>query len=212
MSASSFATRFIDRLVGLETPAGLFNPWASVNADDAPGNGPGARLERLGRHLAASQGVLFVAVGEAPSYQGARISGIPFTSEALLLEDQCPRIGRAPARLSTRPRPWSEPSGRILWGLLHQFGMAEHTILWNACPFHPFGENPLSNRAPTAGEVRMGLPLLELLADAHPSARFLAIGNRAAAALGMLGIPHTPMRHPAYGGKNELEGQLRAIS
>lgn len=207
--SSEFARRFLAQLEHTESPAGLFNPWARSNADDLPGLGPEGRRARLLAHLSAPE-VQWIAVGEAPGYQGARISGIPFTSEALLMDGAIPRLD-AHARLSTRARPWSEPSARILWELLYRYRMAEHTVLWNACPFHPFKDSALSNRAPTAGEIRLGLPLLTLLADAHPKARFLAIGNRASAALGLLDIAHAPLRHPAYGGKSELETQLRTL-
>lgn len=127
------------------------------------------------------------------------------------MDGAIPRLNRHD-RLSSRPRPWSEPSARILWELLYRYGMAEHVVLWNTCPFHPFGKGPYSNRAPTASEVRLGLPFLELLAEANPAARFLAIGNRAAGAMSTLGIPHEALRHPAYSGKTELDSQLKALN
>lgn len=208
-ATSGFADRFIELLASTAATPGLFDPWSMGNVDDAPGNGPTARVARLRLHVSSPE-IRWVACGEAPGYQGARCSGMAFTSEALLMDGAIPRLP-APGRLSTRALPWSEPSARILWGLFYKYGMAEHTLLWNACPFHPFADSPLSNRAPTAGEVRLGLPLLELLAREHPKARFLAIGNRAAAALGQLGIEHVAMRHPAYGGKNELEAQIKDL-
>jgi uracil-DNA glycosylase len=205
----SFAETFLGLIANTPAPAGLFNPWAERNADDTAASGPFERRLRLEYHLSAPE-VRFIAVGEAPGYQGARISGIPFTSEALLLDGAIPRVS-AQHRLSQRVRPWSEPSARILWELLYRYGMAEFTVLWNACPYHPFADTPLSNRAPSMAEVRLGLPMLECLRDSHPQARFLAIGNKASDALTKLGIAHTPMRHPAYGGKSELEQQLEKL-
>lgn len=206
----SFVSTFLDLLEDTRPPTPrLFNPWGARNDDDVPASGPFERRMRLESHLSAPE-IRYIAVGEAPGYQGARISGIPFTSEALLLDGAIPRVYQG-HRLSTRQRPWSEPSARILWELLYRYGMAESTVLWNACPFHPFDETPLSNRAPSVAEVRLGLPLLECLRDAHPKARFLAIGNRASDALTTLGIAHVPMRHPAYGGKTELQQQLEKL-
>lgn len=210
LSTTPFARRFINLLENTPASPGLFNPWVQPNDDDAAGQGPATRLERLTQHLSAPE-IRWIAVGEAAGYQGARISGIPFTSEALLMDGAIPRLGHS-GRLSSRPKPWSEPSARILWELLYRYDMAEDVVLWNACPFHPFGNGPYSNRTPTTGEVRLGLPLLRLLVDENPNARFLAIGNRSANALGSLGIPHTALRHPAYGGKAELDSQLRAVS
>lgn len=204
-----FARRFISLLEQTPAMPGLLNPWAQSNEDDLPGQGCAARLARLADHLSAPE-IRWIAIGEAPGYQGARISGVPFTSEALLMDGAIPRLSRHD-RLSSRARPWSEPSARILWELLYRYYMAEHAVLWNACPFHPYRKGAHSNRAPTTPELRSGLPLLELLANANPDARVLAIGNRAASALSTLGIPHEALRHPAYGGKPELESQLKSL-
>ena len=54
------------------------------------------------------------------------------------------------ARLSTRARPWSEPSATTVWGTLRELGVAEVTLLWNAFPWHPHKPGNLqSNRTPS---------------------------------------------------------------
>lgn len=203
-----FAKDFLTALAAVRSSAGLFNPWIAHNQDDGHGNGPQLRQERLLAHFSATD-VRYIAVGEAPGYQGARVSGIPFTSEALLISGAIPRLAPT-GRLSTRKLPWSEPSARIIWELLFRHGIHESTLLWNACPFHPYDTGPLSNRAPSKIEVEIGLSLLELLVESHPSASVLAIGNRASESLRRLNIRHISMRHPAYGGKTELANQLEA--
>ena len=48
--------------------------------------GPRAELlrSRLGTYLASRSGAPILLVGEAPGYRGARVSGVPFTSERQL--------------------------------------------------------------------------------------------------------------------------------
>src|SRR5579871_6495906 len=134
----------------------VFNPWGERNADDLPGNGPAARRERLTAHLRVDAAQ--VLIGEAPGYQGCRISGIPFTSERLIMAGLIPRVAESHARLSSRARPWSEPSETIVWSALHELGIAHTTVLWNAFPWHPYRpDNPYSNRAPTRAECQLGL-------------------------------------------------------
>ena len=204
--ATKFAQCFLSTLATIPSSAGLFNPWAARNEDDDLGNGPESRQARLLAHLSATN-VRYIAVGEAPGYQGARVSGIPFTSEALLMSGAIPRLAST-GRLSTRTLPWKEPSAGIIWELMFRHGMDENTLLWNACPFHPYAAGPFSNRAPSKSEVELGLPLIELMVEFHPSALVLAIGTRASNALRRLNIRHVALRHPAYGGKSELAKQL----
>jgi len=61
--------------------------------------------ERLARYLEARRGAPILLVGEAPGYRGARVSGIPFSSER-----QLTGMGR-------RRRPRRSCSGRSpSWG------------------------------------------------------------------------------------------------
>jgi hypothetical protein len=54
------------------------------------GSGAAERRDRLAAYLDAHAGASLLLVGEAPGYRGARVSGIPFTSERQL-------TGRGPA-------------------------------------------------------------------------------------------------------------------
>lgn len=198
-------------LTALPMLPGCHNPWRDAQDDDAAANnGPARRLAHLRAH-AGREGLRYVLIGEAAGYQGCRISGIPFTSEALLIDGAIPGIAPCP-RLSTRARPWSEPSARVVWRSLHQHGIAEATLLWNAFPLHPHrpGE-PLSNRTPTQAELRAGEPVLAALRAALPDAVFAAVGGKAADALTRLGCAHVPLRHPAYGGVSAFEAGIAAL-
>jgi hypothetical protein len=131
---------------------------------------------RLSEYLAARWDAPILLVGEAPGWRGARVSGIPFTSERQL-------TGCGPA----------EATATIVQRVLRELGLADQVLLWNAVPTHPQrpGE-PCSNRPPTSAEVAAAQPFLERLAEGRET---VAVGCVAAAALGVV-----PLRHPSHGG------------
>jgi uracil-DNA glycosylase len=152
-------------------------------------------------------------IGEAPGYQGCRITGIPFTSERLLIAGAIPRVTHDGSRLSTRLRPWSEPSATILWSALYELGIERTSVLWNAFPWHPYrAREPYSNRAPTRIECACGLKVLRALLEALPRARLFAVGRHAQHALCDLGREAVLLRHPAQGGATEFRRALREAS
>ena len=198
---------FLDRLRSFRAE-NVFNPWSQRSADDVAGNGPAARRRRLAAHLAVDAAQ--VLIGEAPGYQGCRISGIPFTSERLIIAGAIPRVVDE-ARLSTRALPWSEPSATIVWSTLHELGIAPTTILWNAFPWHPYcQDNPCSNRAPTRAECQSGLSIVESLLAIVPRARLFAVGRCAERVLTEIGREAVVLRHPAQGGAGQFRRKLRA--
>src|SRR5690349_7685727 len=77
--------------------------------------GPGGerRLGNVRAYLEQRADARVLAVGEAGGYQGARWSGITFTSERDLL-----RWGPPFQLTSDRPEGWSEPSGTIVHRVL----------------------------------------------------------------------------------------------
>jgi uracil DNA glycosylase superfamily protein len=117
-----------------------------------------------------------VLVGEAAGYRGARVSGIPFTSERQL-------TGAAPA----------EASATIVHRVLAELGLEEDVLLWNVVPTHPHeAGSPYTNRRPTRGEVDSSSRFLEGVAGDR---RLIAVGRLAQA---VTGAPY--VRHPARGG------------
>lgn len=206
---SKLARRLIETLPsGLPT---LFNPWKDRCLFDAPGNGPDQKLERLEQHL--SRRAQFILVGEAPGYQGCRYSGIPFTSERLLLEEAVPGVSHLPDRLSVRNIPFSEPSATIVWNTLTELGIGTHTILWNALQLHPFKPgHPWSNRTPTGAELSLGEPALLLLIAAFPKAELVAVGKKAGRLLEKMAIvPAAVVRHPANGGAGKFKAGMTEL-
>jgi uracil-DNA glycosylase len=147
------------------------------------GEGAAVRRERLAAYLDARSTAPLLLVGEAPGYRGARISGLPFTSERQL-------TGSGPA----------EATATIVQRVLAELGLTDLVLLWNVVPTHPGTER--SNRPPTRVEVAAGRPFAEELAHGR---RVVAIGRIAA---GALRAPY--VRHPSHGGLAEFrEGLLR---
>jgi hypothetical protein len=138
--------------------------------------------ERLGSYLEARLAAEVVLVGEAAGYRGARVSGIPFTSERQL-------TGTGPA----------EASATIVHRVLASLGVEDDVLLWNVVPTHPGSEN--SNRRPTRREIEAAAPFLDELTRGRVA---IAVGRLAAAALD---APY--VRHPSHGGAAAFEQGLR---
>jgi uracil-DNA glycosylase len=127
-------------------------------------------------------------------YRGGRFSGIAFTAERTLAA-----WGPPFRASSTRAGGWAEPSGTIVHGALADAEAEHRTVLWNSVPAHPHRPGqPLTNRAPTRGEVEAGLPLLDLAIELLRPQRIVAVGRTAERALG--DRAEACVRHPAQGG------------
>jgi len=145
------------------------------------GAGVEKRRERLREYLGARQEAPLLLVGEAAGYRGARVSGIPFTSERQL-------TGRGPA----------EASATIVHRVLAELGLEESVLLWNVVPTHPGTAS--SNRPPSRAEIAAGLPFALALTQGR---RVLAVGRVAEA---VLDAPY--VRHPSHGGAAEFRAGL----
>ena len=175
------------------------NQYAVEEPDlDRPG-GAAIRRANLEAHLRRDVRPRLMLVGEAPSYQGARFSGVAFTSE----RDHIP----AEQWSSTRTDGWKEPSATIVHRTLRDLGLEDETVLWNAVPTHPARATPLSNRPPTGRELEGGqVWLMRVIALLGPI-QVVAVGQSAARSL-----PGYPVvRHPAHGGATRFRSELRKL-
>ena len=133
--------------------------------------GSGLRRARLSAYLESHGRAQTVLIGEAAG--GARVSGVPFTSERQI-------TGAGPA----------EASATIVHRVLRELGIEDDVLMWNVVPTHP--GTPSSNRRPTRAEVRAARPFLDELTHGR---RVVAVGRLAAE---VLGAPY--VRHPSHGG------------
>jgi len=132
-------------------------------------------------YLEAHRDALVVLVGEAAGYRGARVSGIPFTSERQL-------TGSGPA----------EATATIVHRVLAHLGVQDDVLLWNVVPTHPGSE--ISNRRPTRAEIEAAAPFLREVVVGRTT---IAVGRLAAA---VLDAPY--VRHPSHGGAAAFERGL----
>jgi uracil-DNA glycosylase len=145
--------------------------------------GPRAALlrRRLEAYLESRAGARVLLVGEAAGYRGARVSGIPFTSERQL-------TGLGPA----------EATATIVHRVLAELELEECVLLWNVVPTHPGTGS--SNRPPTCVEIAAGVRFVERLAAGRS---VIAVGRIAERALGA-----SYLRHPSHGGALEFRAGL----
>jgi uracil-DNA glycosylase len=155
--------RFVDRLAAARIGA-TFNFYRD-------GAGADLRRQRLRGYLERHAGSPLLLVGEAAGYRGARVSGLPFTSERQL-------TGSGPA----------EASATIVRRTLAELDL--DALCWNVVPTHPGTAS--SNRRPTLAEVAASMPFLEELARRR---RVIAVGRFAERVLGAHYV-----RHPSHGG------------
>jgi uracil-DNA glycosylase len=136
---------------------------------------------RLSSYLRRHTDSPILLVGEAPGYRGARISGIPFTSERQV-------TGCGPA----------EATATIVQRALGELELADDVLLWNVVPTHPGTSS--SNRPPTRDEIGQGVVFARQLARGR---HVIAVGRVAESAFA---APY--VRHPSRGGACAFHAQL----
>lgn len=151
------------------------------------GRGAALRRRRLLEYLESRWEAPILLVGEAPGYRGARISGIPFTSER-----QLSGTGSAEATAS------------IVQRTLTELGLVDRVLLWNVVPAHPHRPGvPASNRPPTRAEIEAGRPFVDALGAGR---LVVPVGRVAGTALCRPWV-----RHPSRGGAEAFRRGLREV-
>ena len=169
----SHSSAFVDRLAHARI-GGTYNQYARS----------ALRQERLRAYLESRADACVLLVGEAAGYRGARVSGVPFTSERQL-------TGRGLA----------EASATIVHRVLRELGIEHDVLLWNVVPTHPGTAS--SNRTPTRSEIDASRPFLDAL-----------VGGRTVIAVGRVAAATTDapyVRHPSYGGAAEFATGLQRM-
>jgi uracil-DNA glycosylase len=215
------------RLLKKSPSGGVFNPWWQVDEQNDIGPHSSAiRRKHLAAYFRERQGKARLAiVGEALGYRGGHFSGIPMTSERLLLRGgknvqlAASEIfsGIKPRRTSKPsicPHGFSEPTATIVWGALLKTGvLPDEFVLWNAFPWHSFDPHRglLSNRMPNKLEQLSGRPVLKAFLELFPCEQIVALGKIAAAQLERLNVNAHRVRHPASGGAKLFRQQISKI-
>ena len=200
--------QFIEDLACAHTPPNVTNQYAYTCQGNA------IRRENLRLYLGqmARLEPRVMLVGEAPGYRGCRLTGVPFTSEAIIVGG-VPGLGLfGPARgyrlASETMRPCGEQTATIVWETL--VGLPAPPLLWNAFPFHPHTPNSeQSNRRPTVPELTLGAIFLHEIIGMYNIQTMIAIGNTAERTLLGMGVACRRIRHPANGGKRAFVAGLK---
>lgn len=217
--------RFVAELAAYRRPA-VFNPWGeSDSAHDIGPQAPLIRRRQLEAYLRERIGVAgTLLLAEAIGYQGGHFSGIPMTSERLLLGGLSHkgliaadvfRPGPRRTSLATvKPDGFTEPTATIVWGFFKDSALDPRSVvLWNAFPWHPYhpAKGMLSNRTPSDEELADGHAVLRRLLELGRFDQIVAVGRKSAAQLAALGITAREVRHPANGGAGKFREQMREI-
>lgn len=220
-------SRFLSLLTESRSLDGVFNPWMDVDKENDMGpRSPEIRNGHLRHYLESRlETVKYIIIGEAVGYQGGHFSGIPMTSERILLGFQNDRgihpedvlLDMKPQRTSKPDkilRGFTEPTATIVWGTLLKSQLKPtQFVLWNAFAWHPFDpkKGMLSNRKPNAKEMADSSHILAQFVTLFPDTTIIAMGKVAEEWLNNLRIDCYPVRHPARGGASQFRIQLSEL-
>jgi hypothetical protein len=208
------------RLLTASPFGAVFNPWWQIDEENDIGpHSPAIRRKHLAVYFRERLGKARLAiVGEALGYRGGHFSGIPMTSERMLLGNQPVILAgikpRRTSKPSVCPDGFSEPTATVVWGALLKTGvLPDEFVLWNAFPWHSFDPHRglLSNRMPNKPEQLSGRPVLKAFLELFPCQQIVALGKIAAAQLEQLGLNAHCVRHPASGGAKLFRQQIAKI-
>jgi hypothetical protein len=205
------------RLLKASPSGAVFNPWWQIDEENDFGpHSPAIRRKHLAVYFRERLGKARLAiVGEALGYRGGHFSGIPMTSERMLLGKQPVILAGIKPRRTSKPSicadGFSEPTATIVWGaLLKTSVLPDEFVLWNAFPWHSFDPRRglLSNRMPNKSEQLSGRPVLKDFLELFPCEQIVALGKIAGARLEQLGVNAHCVRHPASGGAKLFRQQI----
>ena len=215
--------RSIEKFVQLlkKSPSdAVFNPWwGNDEENDVSPHSPAIRRKHLSVYFHERLGKPRLAIiGEALGYRGGHFSGIPMTSERMLLRKQQHIVAgikpRCTSKPSVCPEGFSEPTATIVWGALLKIGVVpDEFVLWNAFPWHSFDPRRglLSNRRPNKSEQLSGRLALKDFLELFPCEQIVALGKIAGSQLEQLGVHAHCVRHPASGGAKLFRQQIAKI-
>lgn len=202
---------FVEGLATMEVTSNVYNQYSYESPENA------IRRSNLLIYLSKMYKLepKIILVGEAPGYRGCRLTGVPFTSEHLLMNNigSLELFGKEKGyKLALeKDKLLKEATATMIWSTLLEYDIM--ALAWNAFPFHPHKRgNGLSNRTPLKKELSIGeRPFLQMI-EMFNIKMVVAVGNKAEENLKKLGITCHKVRHPAQGGKNDFVEGIRKLS
>jgi len=213
------------KLIKEDTGDSVFNPWRDHDPkNDFDAISPEIRLYNLKKYLKERTNAEYLLLAEAMGYQGGHFTGIPMTSERIILGNKsdigissshvCNSTLRRTSNQKRHENGFNEPTATIVWQkLITETLDTRNYVFWNAFAWHPYKRNGglLTNRTPGASEMREGEIVLKALIDAFKFKKIIALGNKAHNTLIQLQIDAVKVRHPAMGGAKLFREQFLRI-
>lgn len=139
----------------------------------------------------------YLFVGEAPGINGCALTGIPFTSESLLLRRKVLK-GKYHVQGNTNER-----SATVMWGEIAKLDSLP--LLWNIMPLHPYlidKDNKIKNRTPSSLEKAWGKDIFLEIIALFPNIKIYSVGNHSQRSLKELEMgTEGHMTHPVIAHK-----------
>lgn len=196
LKSNSKIQKFVQRLSKRRNSSTVFNPYRDSRILK--------NIEIYFEYMAEQTGDLTLLVGEAPGYKGCRITGIPFTSGALIRAKQHHIFEEIERHISLE-KIESENSASFVWQtLIHK---KHYPLFWNAFPFHPHPKGIHNrNRAPNKKELLEGADYLAELVEIFSPITIAGIGRKGVSSVEKVfpGRNVVYIRHPSYGGKKDF--------
>ena len=149
--------------------------------------------------------ILFL--GEAPGYKGCRLTGIPFSSERVLGNNDFFK-NQGFECINDIDSLEGEISATILWNELKNY--PDKPLIWNIFPFHPHKLDDIkTNRTPTEEELVSGKEYLKQLLGMFDIKKIIALGRKPESQISDLNLNFAYVRHPANGGKSKFVDGLK---
>lgn len=201
---------FVERLAASHAGPNSVNSFDHSQRDNA------IRRKNLARYLEqlAERRPTTLLLGEAPSYRGMRITGVPFTNTTIL-QRGVPQFGMlGTANGYAVPEDASsvaaEPTATVMWNTLVELDFLP--VLWSAYPLHPHKPgNPLSNRTPSVAEATAWSWSWQALMELFSIRAVVAVGNVAHGSTARSGMSVPRVRHPSHGGRQQFASGLREL-
>lgn len=171
----------MDELIGyvkqnvfnVRTKGNLFNQYNQINLNYDGDNADLIRQHNLIQYIEQlSKPIKIMFIGIAPGYNGCRFSGVPFTSERILLGMKKSNFFlHQNYSQSSKEHPYTEVSATKIWTSFSRYipqNELKHIFMWNIVPFHPYKQNkPLTNRDPEKQELeqyeKITLDIIDIL-------------------------------------------------
>ena len=235
---SSQVDQFVEQLQKYRSPELVSNPWRDYDSKyDSDKDAPSQRSNHLRAYLNARLNTAeALLIAEAPSYQGAKFSGIPMTCERTLfglrhdfrvscadvigetIKFQRTSSPEASSKQAVKRDGFCEPTAGYVWGhMAKQPGLFKKIVLWNVFAFHTHKDTgTLSNRPPKKEEIHTddNRGVLKAFLLLFPDLPILAVGKISGKYLNEylkewgLGNKVSVARHPAMRGATKFRGDF----